>query len=99
MNYLVVFIQYLGKDQNIVQIYHDIFHYEVLKNIVYHSLEGGRIVSHIKEYYSRFKKATDYVESYFSLVTRLDVDIVKVLVYVQLSKVLGTLKFHYKLRD
>ena len=42
VDYLIVLFQCPNKDQNVVQIYyHDIFYYEVSKNIIYHSLESS----------------------------------------------------------
>ena len=59
VDHFVVLFQCLSEDKDIVQVYnYDSFRYEVIENIIYHSLEGGQIISHIKEYYQNFKKST-----------------------------------------
>jgi len=48
----LVVLQGLSEDENVVQVdYHDPVSYEILKNVIYHSLKCSRTVSHIKEYY------------------------------------------------
>ena len=40
---------YSSKDQDIVQIdHHNAFHYEVLEDVIHHSLEGGQAIGHPK---------------------------------------------------
>ena len=52
MDHFVILFQYLGEDQDDIQIYyHDIFCYKIPEDIVHHGLEDGRIVSHTEEYY------------------------------------------------
>ena len=59
VDHFMVLFQYLSEDKNIVQVYnYDSFRYEVIENIIYYSLEGGYIISYIKEYYQNFKKST-----------------------------------------
>ena len=94
---MVLLFQYLDKDQNIVQVhYHDIFYYEVLKNVIHHSLESSSAVCHNKEYYQEFKKTAVYIEDSLPLITRLDANIVEASAHVQLSKVLGILNFCHR---
>jgi len=52
-------------------------------------------MSHIKEYYQRFKKTMVSMEDCVLLIFKLDADIVEFLVYIQLNKVLGTLEFRH----
>ena len=79
----MVFFQYLGKDENVIQVYnHDSFCYEVTKYIIYHSSECSRTVYYAEKHYKRFKKTMVSIKDSFSLITRLDTDIVESLVYV-----------------
>ena len=51
-------LQCLGKYEDIVQIHnHNPFYYEVSKNIIHHSLEYCRAVSHTEEYHQEFKES------------------------------------------
>jgi len=46
----------LGKDQDIVQIdYYNAFRYEILENVIHHSLEDGWAVSYSEEHHQGFK--------------------------------------------
>lgn len=86
-DHFVVLFLCPGKDQNIIQIYyHDTFCYEVLKNVIHHSLEGDWAIGHTKEHYQKFEKTMVYIDGSIPLFTGLDTDIVEALVYVQLSK-------------
>ena len=49
----------LCKDKNVVQVhYYNLFGYEGSEDIIYHSLEGSRTISHSEEHHKRFKEAT-----------------------------------------
>jgi len=73
--------------------YYDVFCYKISENIVDYSLKDNRAISHIKEYYQRFKKSTLHTEDYLSLVVRLNIDIIEFLAYIHLSEVIGSLEF------
>jgi len=62
-------------------------------------LEGGGTVSHTKEHLKWFKKSTVNTKGSLSLITRLDVNIIKFPTYVQLGEILHTLEFCDKLGD
>jgi len=62
-------------------------------------LEGSEAICHAKEYYQKFKETTICMEGYFSLITRLNTDIVKALVYVWLSEVLHTSELSNQFKD
>jgi len=65
----MILLQSLGKDQDIVQIYyHNIFHYQVLEDVIYYSLKDSKTVSYTKEHYQKFKKFTVYMEGYLLLI-------------------------------
>ena len=52
VDHFMVLFQYLSENKDIVQVYnYDSFRYEVIENTIYYSLEGGYIISHIKEYH------------------------------------------------
>jgi len=45
----------LCKDQDVVQLHYDNpFHYDGSEDVVHHSLEGSRAVSHSEEHYEGF---------------------------------------------
>jgi len=70
-----------------------------LEDIIYHSLKDSRTISHTKEHYQRFKEFMVHVKDSFSLITRLDSDIVKFLANVQLSEVVGLLELGDQFED
>lgn len=99
-NHFIVLFQYLDKDQNVVQIYyHNIFYYEVSKDVVYHNLEGSQAVSYTKEHHQRFKKFMVHTKGCLPLVPKFDMDIIETLTYIQLSKVPEILEFSNELKD
>jgi len=53
-------------------------------------LEGGRAVSHAKEYYQGFEQASIGPEGCLPLVSRLDADIVETPTNVQLGEISGS---------
>ena len=83
VDYLIVFFQHLGKDENVIQVYnHDSFYYEIPKDIIYHNLECDRTVYYAEKHYKRFKKTMVSIKDSLSLINRLDVDIVESPAYV-----------------
>jgi len=89
-----------GKDQDVVQVdYHDTFRYEVPKDVVHHSLEGSRAVSHTKEHYQGFKQASIGPEGCFLLISGLNADVVKTPTNVQLGEVSGSAELRYEFGD
>ena len=47
----MVLFQGSSKDQNVIQIYyHDALSYEIMENVVYHSLENSWAIGHTREY-------------------------------------------------
>jgi len=62
-------------------------------------LEGSRTVSHTKKHHKWFKKSAVNTKDSLSLITRLDVNIIRSPTYVQLGEVLHTLEFCNKLGD
>ena len=78
LDYLFMFLLYLCKDQNIVQVYyHDLFGYEGPEDVVHHSLEDGRTVGHSKEHYKRFKEAMIGMKGCLPFVSRLDTYVIE----------------------
>ena len=89
-----------GKDQDVVQVdHHDTFRYEVLEDVVHHSLEDGQTVSYAKEHYQGFKQALIGLEGRFPLISGLNVDIVETPTNVQLGKVSGSTELQYEFGD
>ena len=51
-----MFVDGLGKDEDIVEIDHHMsFHDELLEDVIYHGLESGWTVGEAKEHDKRFK--------------------------------------------
>lgn len=69
------------------------------QNVIYHSLQGDRTVSHTKEHYQGFEKVMVHIWGCLLLITELNTDIVKASAYIQLDKVLDTLEFCNELGD
>ena len=89
-----------GKDQDVVQVdHHDTFRYEVPEDVVHHSLEGGRAVSHAKEHYQGFKQASIGPEGCLPLISGFNVDVVETPLNVQLGEVPGSAELRYEFRD
>jgi len=95
-----VFLFYLRKDQNVVQVhYYDLFGYEGPEDVVHHSLEDSGTVGHSKEYHKRFEEAAVGVESSFPFISRLDVYIIKAPVDIQFGEVSGSVELGDEFRD
>ena len=72
-----ILLYYSSEDENIVQVY--TFYYEVIEDIVYHSLKGSWTVSHSEKHYHEFKKSIVSLKGCFSLVSRFNTYIVEIL--------------------
>ena len=89
-----------GKDQDVVQVdHHDTFRYEVPEDIVHHSLEGGRAVSHAKEHYQGFEQTSIGPEGCFLLISGLNANVVETPTNIQLSEVSGSVELRYEFGD
>ena len=60
-----ILLYYSSEDENIVQVY--TFYYEVIEDIVYHSLKGSWTVSHSEKHYHEFKKSIVSLKGCFLL--------------------------------
>ena len=90
----------LHKDQNVVQVhYYDSFGYESSKDVVHHSLEGGRTVSHSEEHHERFKEAAVGVEGCFLFISRLNAYIIETPADVKFCEVSGSTELGDEFRD
>jgi len=88
-----MFLFYLRKDQNVVQVHHyDSFSYEGSEDVVHHSLEGGRTVGHSEEHHKRFKKAAVGAEGHFPFISRLNMYIIETPSDIKFCKVSGFMK-------
>ena len=95
-----VFLFYLRKDQNVVQVhYYNPFSYESSEDVVHHSLEGSRTVGHSKEHYERFKEAAVGAEGRFPFISRLDVYIIETPVDVKFCEVSDSTELGDELGD
>jgi len=66
-----MFFDCFGKDKNVIQIDHYYpLYYEILKNIVYHGLEGSWAVGHAKKHHKRLKQPMVSVEGCLLLIPR-----------------------------
>jgi len=89
-----------GKNQDVIQVdHHDTFHYEVLEDVVHHSLEGDQAVSHAEEHYQGFEQALIGLESCLPLISGLNADVVETPPNIQLGEVPGSAELRYEFRD
>jgi len=78
-----LFFQCLCENQNIVQIHkHDLFSYEIIKDVIYHSLEYNRTISYTEEHYQELKKSMISMKSSLPLISELNVNIFKATVNI-----------------
>jgi len=90
----------LCKDQNVVQVHYDnLFHYDGSKDVVHHSLEGGRAVGHSEKHYEGFKEATVSMEGCFPFISGLDAYIIETPADIQFSEVSGSVELRDKFGD
>ena len=79
--------------------HHDTFRYEVPEDVVHHGLEGGRTVSHFKEYYQGFEQASIGLKGHLLLVSGLNANVVETSIDIQLGEVSGPAKLGHEFRD
>ena len=90
----------LGEDQDVVQVdHHNTFRYEVLEDIIHHSLEGGQTVSHSKEHYQEFEQASIGLEGHLPLISGLNANIVETPTDIQLGEVSGPTELGHEFGD
>jgi len=95
-----VFLFYLHKDQNVVQVhYYNPFGYEGSKDVIYHSLEGSGTVGHSEEHHERFKEAMVGMEGCFPFISGLDAYIIETPADVQFCEVPGSAELGNELGD
>jgi len=95
-----MFLLYLCKDQNIVQVhYHNPFGYEGSEDVVHHSLEDSGTVGHSKEHHKRFEEAAVGMEGCLSFISRLDMYVIETPLDVKLCEVLGSVELGDELGD
>jgi len=81
----------LCKDQDVVQVHYDnLFGYDGSKDIIHHSLEGNRAVSHSEEHYEGFKEALVGAEGCLSLISGLDAYIIETPADIQFCEISGS---------
>ena len=89
-----------SKDQDVIQVdHHNTFCYEVLEDVVHHSLKGGGAVGHTKEHYQGFKQASIGLEGCFPLISGLNADVVETPTNIQIGKVSGSAELQYEFGD
>ena len=97
---LFIFLFYLHKDQNVVQVhYYNPFGYEGSEDVIHHSLEGGGTVGHSKEHHERFKEAIVGAKDHFPFISRLDAYIIETPSDVKFCKVPGSAELGDKFGD
>ena len=90
----------LCKDQNVIQVHYDnLFCYDGSENIVHHSLEGSRAISHSKKYYKGFEETMVGAEGHLPFVSRLDAYIIETPVDIQFCEIPGSVKLGDELGD
>jgi len=95
-----MFLLCLCKDQNVVQVhYHDPFSYEGPEDVVHHSLESSRTISHSEEHHERFEKAIIGAEGCLPFISRLDMYIIETPSDIKLCEVLGSMELGDKFGD
>ena len=95
-----MFLFYLHKDQNVVQVhYYNPFGYEGSEDVIYHSLEGSRTVGHSEEHHKRFKEAMVGMEGCFPFISGLDAYIIETPADVQFCEVPGSAELGDELGD
>jgi len=95
-----VFLFYLHKDQNVVQVhYYNPFGYEGSEDVIYHSLEGSGTVGHSEEHHERFKEAMVGMEGCFPFISGLDAYIIETPADVQFCEVPGSAELGDELGD
>ncbi|KAG5348415.1 hypothetical protein C0989_010578, partial [Termitomyces sp. Mn162] len=97
---LIVFLQHFGIDEDAIKVYtHYALHNEVLEDVVYHGLEGGRAVGESEEHNKWLKQSPVGLEGSLPLVSFLDAHIVVTPPDIQFSKVLHAPEVVDELKD
>ncbi len=92
-NYAVVFLPFLGEDQDVIQVDgHLSFSDQVSEDVVHHPLESGGRVREPEEHDCGFKQPPICVKSRLFFVSLLYVDIVIPPLDVKLGEVLGSME-------
>jgi len=100
LDHLFMLLFCLHKDQNVIQVHYDNpFCYDGSKDVVHHSLEGSRAVSHSKKHYEGFEEAMVGTEGYFPFVSGLDAYIIETLVDIQFCEIPGSTELGDELGD
>jgi len=95
-----MFLLYLHKDQDVVQVYYyDLFSYDSLEDVVHHSLESSGTIGHFEEHYEQFEEATVGAESRLPFISGLDVYIIEAPMDVEFCEVLGSVKLRDEFGD
>src|ERR1700712_3308152 len=88
------------RDENVVEVYHDVTrHDEILKDIIHHSLEGRGGVGQAEVHHQGFEESPVRPEGGLPLVALSDADVVKAPAYVEFRKEPGTLQSVNKVVD
>ena len=100
LDHLFMLLFCLHKDQNVIQVHYDNpFRYDGSKDVVHHSLEGGRAVSHPEKHYKGFEEAAVGAEGCFPFISGLDAYIIETPVDVQFYEVSGSMELRDEFRD
>jgi len=95
-----MFLFYLCKDQNIIQVHHyNPFGYEGSEDVVHYSLEDGGTIGHSKEHYERLKKATVGMEGRFLFISGLDMYVIETSSDIKFCEVPGSAELGYEFKD
>jgi len=95
-----MFLLYLCKDQDVVQVYYyNPFSYDSSEDVIHHSLESSGTIGHSKEHYKQFEEATVGAESHLPFISGLDAYIIEALADVKFCEVLGSAELRDKFRD
>ena len=88
-----VFLFWLRKDQNIVQVHHyDPFGYKSSEDVIHHSLEGGGAVGHSKEHHKRFEEAAVGAKGCFPFISGLNAYVIETPADIKFYEVLGSVE-------
>jgi hypothetical protein len=85
-----MFFQVFGEDEEVVDVYtYNATADEVFKNVVHHSLEGGRAVSHAIQHYQWFEQPSVTPKGHFPFISFLDLDVLVAPSDIEFGEVLG----------
>jgi len=75
------------------------FCYDSSEDVVHHSLEGSRAISHSKEHHEGFKEAAIGVKGHFLFIFELDTYIIETLADIQFCEVPGSTELRDEFGD